>query len=388
MRRASILPMRSPAAVQHAALAGGPGLGRKVSAGILVGSLLVMGLAACERPTVDDALYRPRVAPVEVSPAIHRAADQGRVRLLRPDLLPPEIRGPTQIDGFVQDDAIVDILWVVDNSGSMDNERARIAAAFQRFIASLDSEQVDYHIGVTTTDMRQTGPGFRGELIGPPTVISRDTPDPVGTFTDHVTLPPSRVEDEQGFAAALAAVTEPMRSGPNAGFLRDEADLAIIVVSDEDDGSLGEPEHYVRRFRSLKGPGNEDTVTFSAVIGDVPDGCVSPGDENILWADAEPGVRYEKAAALTGGIVASVCSASFDRTLERLGLAFSGLRRIFPLSAIPIESSIRVEVDGVPIPRNPMTGWGYDAATRSITFLGRYVPPPGAEILIRYDLDV
>lgn len=345
-------------------------------------------LVACDRPAVQDGAFRPRLAPVEAAPAPHASAGQGRVRLVQPDLGMPEVRGPSQIDGFVQDEAAADILWIVDNSGSMDNERDRLAAAFDRFIRGLTEKQLSFHIGVVTTDMTRAGPGFSGELLGPPTVITNDTADPVGAFTTHVQLPPSRVEDEQGLAAALAALTEPLVSGANAGFLRPEADLAIIVVTDEDDSSLGEPSHYARRLRALKGLGNELTVSFSAVIGDLPDGCVSPGDENILWGEAEAGTRYAEVAQETGGIVASVCAGDWSRTLTDLALQFSGLRRIFPLSAKPVDASLRVEVDGRPVARSRDDGWVYDAQTLSIQFLGTYVPPPGSTVRIRYDLEV
>ncbi|MDF1565158.1 MAG: VWA domain-containing protein [Deltaproteobacteria bacterium] len=357
---------------------------------LAVTTLFVVSLAAlaCDRPTTTAPVYKARVRPIEPEPALHVGADQDRVQLLRPELLPPELRGPSQIDAFLQDDAQVDILWVIDNSGTMDNERDRLAAAFTRFIDSLTREQLSFHIGVTTTDMIQVGMGFRGELIGPPTVIDTDTPDPVASFRSHVTMPDSRVQDEQGFSAALAALTEPLISGANAGFLREGADLAVIIVSDEDDNSLGDVDHYARRFKALKGVGNEDTVSVSVVVGERPSGCVSPDDVGILWAEADNGERYHQVAALTGGIDASVCAADYRATLEELGLRFSGLRRIFPLSASPRVATLRVTVDGLAVPRDAAAGWTYDGPTLSIQFLGNYVPPPGSVVEIRYDLSV
>jgi hypothetical protein len=321
-------------------------------------------------------------------PAPEVAAPQDRVTLLKPDLGPAAVRGPTQIDAFLQSDARVDILWIIDDSGSMVNKRARLAKAFDQFITTLVGQQVDYHIGVTTTDMDKVGPGFAGSLMANPAVITKDTPDPVAAFTNEVTMPANRVQDEQGLAAGLAAVTEPNISGPNKGFLRPGADLAMIVVSDEDDHSFGQVAYYERVFRELHGPGNEDTISFSAVIGDVPNGCVAPGDQNLLYGEALPGTRYQEVAKATGGIVASVCSADFANTLQKLGLSFAGLRRIFPLSADPAPGSLKVDVDGVPVGQSVTNGWIYDSATRSVQFLGSYVPPPGSTVRIRYDLKV
>ena len=48
----------------------------------------------------------------------------------------------------------VDILFVIDNSGSMAEEQATLARNFERFVAALEETEVDanYRIGITTTD--------------------------------------------------------------------------------------------------------------------------------------------------------------------------------------------------------------------------------------------
>src|SRR5688500_18469462 len=45
----------------------------------------------------------------------------------------------------------VDILWVVDNSGSMSAEQNKLADRFSDFFLALRRSLVDYHIGVVTT---------------------------------------------------------------------------------------------------------------------------------------------------------------------------------------------------------------------------------------------
>ena len=52
----------------------------------------------------------------------------------------------------------VDILIVNDNSASMSFEQARLAPRFANFIGDLDSRNIDYRIGMTTTDVSGTGP--------------------------------------------------------------------------------------------------------------------------------------------------------------------------------------------------------------------------------------
>jgi len=45
----------------------------------------------------------------------------------------------------------VDILFVVDNSASMKEEQAALAAGFQAFIDEIENASADWHIGIITT---------------------------------------------------------------------------------------------------------------------------------------------------------------------------------------------------------------------------------------------
>ncbi len=57
----------------------------------------------------------------------------------------------------IDDNRDVDILFVIDNSGSMAEEQARLARNFPAFIAKLDGMGADYRIGITTTDVKHPG---------------------------------------------------------------------------------------------------------------------------------------------------------------------------------------------------------------------------------------
>jgi hypothetical protein len=61
-----------------------------------------------------------------------------------------------QADEFCQrPSARVDVLWVVDNSGSMTAEQNKIADKFFEFFRQLRVSLVDYHIGVITTSIQE-----------------------------------------------------------------------------------------------------------------------------------------------------------------------------------------------------------------------------------------
>ena len=46
----------------------------------------------------------------------------------------------------------IDILWVIDNSGSMQTSQANVQANFQSFISEFEAKGLDFQMAVTTTD--------------------------------------------------------------------------------------------------------------------------------------------------------------------------------------------------------------------------------------------
>jgi len=325
----------------------------------------------------------PIVVRPKLNPPVVASAPLGRERLRPVPMLPPIVRGPQQVDAFVQEDAVVDVLWIVDNSSSLSNERNRLATQFNRFLNVLLDAEVDFHVAVTSTDLMLDD----GRLRGPTAIIDRDTRDPAGAFREAGRFPNDPlILLEEGLAAMVAALSSPNIDGPNAGFLREEAALAVIVVSDEEDGSLGPVGHYVRFLQGVKGPGREVNISFSAVVGPTPDGCVPRGEEDIFGAEARSAERYTEIAETTGGLVESICAANFAPFVETLATTLAGLRRFFPLSAPPDEDSIEITVDGVRVRQSDTNGWRWSPDDLAIIFTGTAVPPPGAEVLISYDV--
>jgi hypothetical protein len=325
------------------------------------------------------------VLPPKVDPAIDPASD--RVRLTPAEVVDPLVREAEQTDVFVQRPATVDVLWVADDSASMIVERRRLAADFEAFLEMLiaSNDSIDYRVGVTSTNV---GPaGLNGRLRGP--WIDRSTPNATQVFAAQLEFPETLTRQEQGLEAARLAID----GTTNPGFLRAGAALAVIVLSDEDDSSYGSPAHYARALRSSKGPGNEGLVTVSAIAGPVPDGCIPPGEDDILWAEAEPAVRYQQLVQATGGAFGSICQ-DFGPTLERVVKTVRTLRRIYPLSLAPLPATIRVKVcptaddcgDDRIVPRNDLTGWRYDDDQAAVIFDGDYLPPPRWIVRIEYGI--
>lgn len=288
----------------------------------------------------------------------------------------------------------IDVLWVIDDSGSMGGEQDKLAADFAAFISDFTTLGLDYQIAVVTTDV-QDATNHRGRIQGE--IMTRDTPDIVQTFSDTalVGTSGSRTTEEQGLEAARLALSPEALATFNAGFLREDAVLAIIFVSDEDDQSTPSDDvgikcvgtnqdtsacapvaDYVDFFHSLKS--RDDLVQISTIVGETPDGCSNE------FADADPAFRYAEATALTGGLTESICRETFGPALENLGEVVSTLaRNEFPTTFEPVVETLEVTVDGVAVPAGPDT-WEWNKEAGAIVFTADLTSEACTDVQIHY----
>jgi hypothetical protein len=272
----------------------------------------------------------------------------------------------------------VDVLWVVDNSCSMSGALAQVQTSFDAFIDQFLTLNLDYHIGVVTTDMDDPDQG--GRLVG--NVITANTSNPKSEFMAAIAQGANGSADEEGLAAAQAALTEPLSSGDNAGFMRTAAALAVIVVTDEDDSSSVSSSSFGNWFNGLKA--DPDDSTFSSICGDTGAGC-SNWNAFPDVITAMPGEKYIDVVGATGGVWQSICTQDFDRALQHISITAVGMRFAFELTATPSNvSALTVFVDNVSVPYGGTDGWTYDAATNSVVFDGTAIPEAGDRIEVSY----
>lgn len=319
-----------------------------------------------------------------------------------------------QTDIFDQfSDPKADVLWVVDDSGSMSSSQSRLASNFPQFFTASNVEASDYHIAVTTTLTVDSSclPGPFGttscaehEMTGHYTACSGNdrflTPasnNPQSQFTcnvrvsDQNNVNPSRPQSdsaESGLQAARRFLEAPKitDNNINGGFLRDDAKLHVIIVSDEPDQSEGPTDLYVDFFRNLKGFRNDALVAVSA-ISPPPDGC---GDE--IPGDS----RYIEVAGALNGRHESICEEDWSTLMTNLGLDSLGLKVEYFLSRAADANTLSVCVrNGGPNDSNcqnvsqtsegASNGYFYDSNSNSIVFNPASVPPRGARIEVNYE---
>ena len=258
--------------------------------------------------------------------------------------------------------AILDILWVVDDSGSMLPFQQSLASNTSAFINTFITSGADFHMGVITT----TWYNFSS-------FVDTSTPNAASALAQQLLIGTSGSGNEKGIENAKLALSIGSAM-PGETFFREDATLVVIFVSDEPDHSTGPLTNYINFFDSLKPSGKFLPI---GVIGDVPGGCkISYGTGTRA---AEEGMGYWDLINYYGGSWYSICALDWGDQLQDMADLISG-RRSFTLGKPdPIEDTIEVKVNG-----QVTEDWIYDANTNSVIFDGDHIPNEGQTILIDY----
>jgi hypothetical protein len=215
----------------------------------------------------------------------------------------------------------MDILFVIDNSGSMGQEQTNLIANFPTFISVLDQSGLDYRVAVTTTGrdytynmstplgpipMSQTG-GDNGKMLHPAACnmthgwIDKTDPDPATTFECVANVGTSGPSDEMPLSAMRDAFEERMADGTNTGFHRADALLGVVILTDEEDCSY------------------EQSVTLP-LGGSLCSSMQEPVANYVSFLDGFAGGRPRYAIATIAGKGPGACSSSFGGADEAMRL--------------------------------------------------------------------
>jgi hypothetical protein len=302
------------------------------------------------------------------------------------------LKGKGNVDGihtdvFTQDlKPKADVLIAIDDSGSMSGYQASLAANFDSFIKFAESAKVDYHIAVVTTDDSsatksgrfQAGPSHPEKILTPTTV------DVENKFKAKVSVGTSGSAIESCLSPLHKALTAPLVNNENAGFLREDASLAMICVTDAPDQSSQPSTYYLNNFWNIKGHNQKTRFTFNAIAGfnpSPPAGC--------SYDSGPDDGSYAYLVSQTNGVKDEICTPDWSKTLEELGKTGLGFRTNFFLTSVPdlTKGPIIVAIDGVPVPAvddRGATVWTYDSLGNGVNFEPMYVPEPGTTLTITY----
>lgn len=198
----------------------------------------------------------------------------------------------------------VDIVWVIDNSGSMDGEARIVQDNMNAFAAAVGASGIDYHVVVMTTM------GFV------------NVPPPLGTDAMRFFFANVNVQSHDG----LIALVE--NFGTYSGFLRPDAVTHFVVVTDDESERMTWTD-FRTQMEMLLGhgftvhaiaspPGSTHCVPSSSWCVFNEEGCSGPNGDA-----ADNGEQYWALAMATGGQQHSICTADWSGLFASLTSAIA-----------------------------------------------------------------
>ncbi len=292
-----------------------------------------------------------------------------------------------------------DILLVIDDSCSMDDKQTALSQNMASFLQYATSNQVEFQLAVTNTEMTDPDHGkfctaSGGDFDPCPhghKILTPQTPNLATEFASLVMVG-THGASESCMEPATRALTAPYITDPasNGGFLRQEAVLAVVCVTDARDQAPQPPSFYLNQLINVKGAQRPGSFTYNVIgpfLPSSPAGCA--------YDDPNDG-RHEFMVSQTNGVKEEICTPNWATALERIGKSAFGYRTNFFLNSRPdlacptAPDCIHVAIDGVTIPSvdpdpNLMSRiWEYDATSNSINFEPLYVPEPGKTLTVTY----
>jgi hypothetical protein len=257
----------------------------------------------------------------------------------------------------VPEEEPVNLLFAVDQSGSMNDEAALLATEFSSFIGTLSAGTDDWKIGVVTLDSGCFNEG----------ILTASTPNYSALFGTAVTIGDDGVQNTERLLNLVdIAIGRDGPGGCNDGFRDAGQPLHVIVVSDERDQSPDPWNTYYSRL--LAYAGTPDLLTVHAIV-----------DLNRSCGDNSGASGYFDIASQTNGRVLDICTPAWSSQLSSIAAAAVADLGLYALSRTNADpNSVAVSVDGVPW----TSDWHWDDRRNGVVF--DVDLQPGQQIEVSY----
>ena len=249
----------------------------------------------------------------------------------------------------------LDVLVVVDNSGSMAQEQANMGARFANFLQQIRG--LDWQIGFVTTDVANDADRKDGRLL-PLTGLSSqyilkssmEITQAQTTFSNTIQMPTNGSGNEQGLKASMRAIqrafetANPAVNNRNKELFRGDAALAILVVSDAADTSGTTPEQVIQLVHdkwSGQKPFSFHSVVIPESVYTKPSGALNPADPCFSYRESvsQDGRLYHRLSDLTGGVRGTACTNDYGSQLSAMGRVSAELVNSLTLTCSPVDAN-------------------------------------------------
>jgi len=219
--------------------------------------------------------------------------------------------------------AKADIIFVIDDSGSMHEETVQIRANMNAFASKIGGSGIDYRVIVMT---QKGASGADNGLCVPPPLAAANCGDNAPIF-HHV---PQSVASTNSLSLILATYDGVSNSPGNEDeesptappwnvHLRPDAWKIFVEVTDDESEMTADAFDAALLAKppaGMFGTAQARRYIFHSIVGWEPG---SPLGSSTKCSTSEgPGTEYQKLSQLTGGIVDSVCKTDYSGVLDQL----------------------------------------------------------------------
>lgn len=271
----------------------------------------------------------------------------------------------------------LDLLIVVDDSGSMDRHQQILSANVPALVQKLAAFS-SLNVAVINSSMSTNGGKFSVQPSGP-AVLNNSLPNFKTILESRIKVGTWGDSTEQFFAPVVAALSPPLINTHNRDFLRPDAHLGVVIVTDTDDQSPNvSPEQFIVHLATLKGR-NYSLVNFIA----------DPADHNC--SSQNPGKMPERLALaryMANGSQYNICAGKFAEGVSDVASNVErDLQKKIVLPMKPDVSTMTVTYGTLTFPANDNeNGWTYDEASNTL-FLGSKIDfnvLPASDLIISF----
>jgi len=314
---------------------------------------------------------------------------------------------------LLQRTPVADIIWVVDESGSMSDNRQDIVNNASDFFARALKAGLDFRMGVagvkSTTSFLT--PVKVGKLCSRASALSSDDggadrfllPSEKSIFEACIKNPPYyEPSSEYGLAHTYGAVTSHLPRKPASASdltrIRKEAALVIIIATDEAPqelkvgsswngkaGFLGtgdcdistchsakqaQIDSYIQDWITLlSGKSAAHGAEGRAIVHLIAGVCGKSCGGGLIGGPEFPW-GYQELVKATGGQIADICQQNLGSTLQLIIDSVSGAASPVVLQYVPISASLSVALGKTRLERSRAHGFDYASASNSLVFVG------------------
>ena len=247
----------------------------------------------------------------------------------------------------------VDIVWVIDQSGSMGGEINSVRNNMNLFASYISKAKVDYRvilIAARYNDKDNHEVCIPQPLAGP-------------NCTDSARF--KQIDQHVDSHDALARIVQYI--GTIEKHMRPGSVRRFVAVTDDDAKSVGATAFHA--FLKTR-PGYTD-YKFHSIVALKDKGCA-----------ADDGKHYIALSNLTGGLKFHICSASWSTLFNQLAQEASSATSKLLLKKTPKKGTIKVTIDGKPTKEG--THWTHDPIINQVILKQPY-PKHAAKIAVCFE---